>query len=103
LTAVFIWHSRFKAGQVSVEDDERSGWPSTSKMTENVEKIRELIHEDHCCTIHEFAHTIGISYGTCQEILTEILTRATLPRSMFPDSSQMTTWLSFSFLPTHQT
>jgi hypothetical protein len=25
LTAVFIWHSRFKAGQVSVEDDERSG------------------------------------------------------------------------------
>jgi hypothetical protein len=23
--AVFEWHSRFKAGQVSVEDDERSG------------------------------------------------------------------------------
>jgi hypothetical protein len=25
LTAVFEWHSHFKAGQVSVEDDERSG------------------------------------------------------------------------------
>jgi hypothetical protein len=24
-TAVFQWHSRFKAGRVSVEDDERSG------------------------------------------------------------------------------
>jgi hypothetical protein len=24
-TAVFEWHSRFKAGRVSVEDDERSG------------------------------------------------------------------------------
>jgi hypothetical protein len=24
LTAIFEWHSRFKAGQVSVEDDERS-------------------------------------------------------------------------------
>jgi hypothetical protein len=36
-TVVFEWHSRFKAGQVSAEDDERSGRPSTSKTTENVE------------------------------------------------------------------
>jgi hypothetical protein len=36
-TAVFEWHSRFKAGRMSVEDDERSGRPSTSKTTENVE------------------------------------------------------------------
>jgi hypothetical protein len=45
-TAVFEWHSSFKAGQVSVEDDERSGQANTSKMTENVEKIRDLIHKD---------------------------------------------------------
>jgi hypothetical protein len=45
-TAVFEWHSRFKAGRVVVEDDKRSGRPSTSKMTENVEKIRELIRKD---------------------------------------------------------
>jgi hypothetical protein len=38
-TAVFEWHSHFKASQVSVDDDERSGQPSTSKTTENVEKI----------------------------------------------------------------
>jgi hypothetical protein len=42
--AVFEWHSRFKADRVSVEYDEHSGRPSTSKTTENVEKIRELIH-----------------------------------------------------------
>jgi hypothetical protein len=30
-TAVFEWHSRFKAGRVSVEDDERSRRPSTSE------------------------------------------------------------------------
>jgi hypothetical protein len=46
-TAVFEWHSSIKAGRVSVED-ERSGRPSTSKTIENVGKIRELIHEDHC-------------------------------------------------------
>jgi hypothetical protein len=38
-TTVFEWHSRFKAGRVSVEDDECSGRPSTSKTTENAEKI----------------------------------------------------------------
>jgi hypothetical protein len=40
--AVFEWHSHFKPGRVSVEDDKRSGRPSTSKTTENVENIREL-------------------------------------------------------------
>jgi hypothetical protein len=37
-TVVFEWHSRFKVGQVSVEDDEHSGRPSTSKTAENVLK-----------------------------------------------------------------
>jgi hypothetical protein len=35
-TEVSEWHVRFKAGRVSVEDDERSGRPSTSKTTEKV-------------------------------------------------------------------
>jgi hypothetical protein len=47
-TVVFEWHSCFKAGEFSVEDGERSGRSSTSKMTENVEKFQELIHEDDC-------------------------------------------------------
>jgi hypothetical protein len=35
-TAVLEWHSRFKAGQVSVESDKYSRQPGISKMTENV-------------------------------------------------------------------
>jgi hypothetical protein len=54
---------------VPVEDDERSGRPSISKTTENVENFRGLIHEDRRLTNHEFADTVGISYGVCQEIL----------------------------------
>jgi hypothetical protein len=72
-TTVFEWHSRFKTRQVSVEDDECSGRPSTSKTTEKVEKIRELVNKDHCRAIHELTDTIRISYGVCQEILTENL------------------------------
>jgi hypothetical protein len=73
LTAVFEWYSCFKASRVSLEDDECSGRPRTSKTTENVEKIQELIHEDHCQTIHEPTDTTGISYAVCQESLTENL------------------------------
>jgi hypothetical protein len=40
-TVVFEWHSRFKANWLSLEDDEHLGRPSTSKTTENVEKIRK--------------------------------------------------------------
>jgi hypothetical protein len=71
-TAVYEWHSCFKVGQVSFEDDEHSGCRSTSKTTENIEKIRELINEDRRLTIHELADTAGISHGVCQ-ILTEHL------------------------------
>jgi hypothetical protein len=35
-TAVFEWHACFKTGRVSVEDDECSGQPSTSKTTEHI-------------------------------------------------------------------
>ncbi|PNF21865.1 hypothetical protein B7P43_G05282 [Cryptotermes secundus] len=72
-TAVFEWHSLFKAGGVSVEDDEHLGRPSTSKTTENVEKILELIHKDRCRTIHGLADTAGSSYGVSREILKENL------------------------------
>jgi hypothetical protein len=37
-TAVFEWHSRFKASRVSVADDERSGRPSTNKTREMFKK-----------------------------------------------------------------
>jgi hypothetical protein len=42
-------------------------------MLENVEKIQVFINEDRHHTIHELADTVGISYGVCQEILTENL------------------------------
>jgi hypothetical protein len=45
-TEVFKWHSCFRAGRVSAED-EHSGQQSTSKTTQNFEKIQELIHKHH--------------------------------------------------------
>jgi hypothetical protein len=42
-------------------------------MTENVEKIRELINEDCRQTIHELADTIEMSYGVYQAVVIENL------------------------------
>jgi hypothetical protein len=67
---------------VSAEDNKRTRRPSTSKTTENIEKIQELIHEDRLQAIHELADAVWISYGVCQEILTENLNmRCTAPSS----------------------
>jgi hypothetical protein len=72
-TMVFEWHSCFKAGRVSVEDDERSGRPNTSKTTENVGNFQELIHKDRRRTIYMLPDTVEISNGIFQETLTENL------------------------------
>jgi hypothetical protein len=64
-TAVFEWHLRFKTGLESVEDDEISGRPSTSKTTVDIEKVQELFHEDRRRKIRKFADTVEISYGVC--------------------------------------
>ena len=49
----FQWFSRFKAGRTSIDDDERSGWPVSSSTPEMIERVHQIIREDHCCTIDE--------------------------------------------------
>ena len=44
---VFRWHERFRSGHESVENDERSGRPSTAKTDENINKIKG----GHCLRI----------------------------------------------------
>ena len=42
-THLFEWHRRFKEGREEVEDDHRSGRPSTSRTHENVEHVRQKV------------------------------------------------------------
>jgi hypothetical protein len=60
-------------------------------MTENVEKIQELIH-DHHWTIHELTDTVGISYGVCQEILTENLNIHHIACLHVPENHRVCDW-----------
>jgi len=68
-TVVYQWHERFKNGRESIEDDERSGRPSTSKTDENIDKVKEILVNNHKLTIREIAEDLNIAYGSVQDIL----------------------------------
>jgi hypothetical protein len=69
----FLWYICFKDGRTSIDDDERSGRPSTSKTSENIAKVREAILADHRQIIHDVCEIVGLSYGNVQRILADNL------------------------------
>ena len=92
-TQCFEWHRRFQSGRSSLEDDERSGRPSTSITQENVLRIRELVHEDRRRSIDDFANIVGVSYGSAQAILTSELNMRRVaakfvPRLLTPEQKE---------------
>lgn len=69
----YVWFRQFKEGRTSVEDDERSGRPSSGRNDENIARVCEKIFEDRRQTISNLCEVLGLSFGTCQRILTEEL------------------------------
>ena len=66
---VLCWHERFRSGRETVEDDERSGRPSTAKTDENINKIKGWMTVSCKLTIKEIAEELNIAYGSAQDIL----------------------------------
>ena len=56
------WWKRFKEGRISIDDDPRSGRPSTSKTDDNVAKVREVIRSNRFLTVRE---ADGVSQKQC--------------------------------------
>jgi len=70
MKTVYKWFKWFHDGCKSVEDEERTGRPSTSKTQENDERISEMIWSNRWFTIREISEDVNISYGSIQNILT---------------------------------
>ena len=70
---MFEWFSRFKNGDLSIEDQPRSGRPSSSRNDENIAKVREKLNKDHHYTIDELSEVTGVSWSSVQRILTQDL------------------------------
>jgi len=69
----FFMVQTLQGGRTSVDDDERSGRPSTRTTPENIAKGREAILADRRKTIHDVCEIVGLSYGTVQRILADNL------------------------------
>jgi hypothetical protein len=50
-------------------DFESSGRPSSSVTDINVDKPREVIHDDRLGTVHDFQNTKGLSHAACRRIV----------------------------------
>ncbi|UYV63511.1 hypothetical protein LAZ67_2004387 [Cordylochernes scorpioides] len=83
-TTVFEWHSRFKAGRISIEDDPRQGRPTFQRTDENVQKITDLIKENPRTTLLELEQDTGISKTTIGRIVTEDLRFKKTPAKFIP-------------------
>ena len=62
LKMVYKWFERFRNGCELVEDEERSGHPSTSKTKENVERVSEMIRSNRRLIIREISEDVNIFY-----------------------------------------
>ena len=69
---------------MSIDDEKRSGRPSAETTTENVAKVREDILEDGRRTIHDVCNIVGLSYVTCQGLLSDDLNMRRIAAKFVP-------------------
>ena len=67
----YEWYQRFKSDRTSIEDDPKSGRPSTSMDDDHFEKVLAVIRQNRRTTVREVAEEVGICKSSCHLILTE--------------------------------
>ena len=72
-TQFYEWFKRFEKGRMSVGEEPRPGRLSTSTDDDHVERFRAVIRGNRRLPVREVANEVGISIGSCHQILTEKL------------------------------
>lgn len=67
------WVKKFKEGQEGVDDDLRSGRPTTSQTDENVTRVRDLLNSDRRMSVRLLADTVNIPKSVVHRIVTDEL------------------------------
>ena len=83
-TRLFGWHRRFKEGREEVEDDHRSVRPSTSRIDENVERVRQKARSDGRFDVRMIADELGMNSERVWRIITEDLEMRNICAKMVP-------------------
>ncbi|KAJ4438306.1 hypothetical protein ANN_14245 [Periplaneta americana] len=61
---VYEWFKRFREGKETIEDEPRSGRPSTSRTPEMIEKVRQMLAQDRRLSLGLIAEELDISKDT---------------------------------------
>jgi hypothetical protein len=70
---IWVWCTAFDNGRTDVQDEQRSGRPSSSTTDDNVCRIEGLIQENRRIRLRDIADEHNISIGTVQNIVHEQL------------------------------
>jgi hypothetical protein len=70
---VLSWPKLFRQGRDRVENEPHDQQPRTSVHPDNVLKTGELIQANHRITVFELSQEVGISVGSAEEILHELV------------------------------
>lgn len=73
LATVTGWYREFKRGRDNLQDESRTGRPSTANTETNVDRVRDLLNADRRVTYDIIEASLGISSGTVRKILHEEL------------------------------
>jgi hypothetical protein len=73
LKHIWVWCTAFDNGRTDVQDEQRSGRPSTSTTDDNVCRIEGLTQENRRIRLCDIADKLNISIGTVHNIVHEQL------------------------------
>ena len=81
---VFEWCKRFKEGREDVEDDPRSGRPSTPRTDVNIKHVRQMLQKDRRLTVRMIADELDLGKSQVWQISTEYLDMRKVCTKMVP-------------------
>jgi len=72
-TQVLRWHNAFKDGRESVEDEQRTGRPSTSRTESGVVRVKAVLDRDRRLSVRLIAEELGLPKTDVHRIFKEDL------------------------------
>jgi hypothetical protein len=72
-STTFEWFKRFREGRESLEDDERSGRPTTSRNKQTIEKVCQLVTQDRHIILRMLSVELNVSKDTIRAIMRDDL------------------------------